>query len=81
MPKNELEKIYAKIDSLIAQKALSLDVLSFVVKTLIEKEILDKDAAIKFLDENTTKYYGNVSEQQYKAIAEISDLFKTSISD
>ncbi|AAP95437.1 hypothetical protein A6046_05105 [[Haemophilus] ducreyi] len=78
MPKNELEKIHTHIDSLIAQKALSLDVLSFVVKKLIEKEILNKGDTIKFLDKNTTKYYGNVSEQQYKAIVEISDLFKTS---
>ena len=80
MDKNKLEKLHIHIDELVAQKMLTFDILLFILNTLIKKELLTEKEILEFLDNNTSRYYGNLSEERYKKISVISSLIKEGVT-
>lgn len=80
MDKNKLEKLRIHIDELVAQKILTFDILLFILNTLINKELLTEKEILEFLDNNTSRYYGNLSEERYKTISVISSLIKEGVT-
>lgn len=80
MDKNKLEKLHIHIDELVAQKMLTFDILLFILNTLIKKELLTEKEILEFLDNNTSRYYGNLSEERYKTISVISSLIKEGVT-
>ncbi len=80
MDKNKLEKLHIHIDELVAQKMLTFDILLFILNTLIKKELLTEKEILEFLDNNTSRYYGNLSEERYKIISVISSLIKEGVT-
>lgn len=80
MDKNKLEKLRIHIDELVAQKILTFDILLFILNTLIKKELLTEKEILEFLDNNTSRYYGNLSEERYKTISVISSLIKEGVT-
>lgn len=80
MDKNKLEKLHIHIDELVAQKMLTFDILLFILNTLIKKELLTEKEILEFLDNNTSSYYGNLSEERYKTISVISSLIKEGVT-
>ena len=80
MDKNKIEKLHIHIDELVAQKMLTFDILLFILNTLIKKELLTEKEILEFLDNNTSRYYGNLSEERYKTISVISSLIKEGVT-
>lgn len=72
----DFEHLRNHIDELVAQKALTFDLISFILKVLVEKQILSEEQLINFLTENTSRYYGKVPEAHYNTIVEISSMIK-----
>ncbi|MCQ9121288.1 hypothetical protein BKG95_10340 [Rodentibacter pneumotropicus] len=72
----DFEHLRNHIDELVSQKALTFDLISFILKVLLEKQILSEEQLINFLTENTSRYYGKVPEAHYNTIVEISSMIK-----
>lgn len=77
----DLEHLRNHIDELVTQKALTFDLILFILKVLLEKQILSKEQIDNFFTENSSLYYGKVPEEQYNTIVEISSAIKNHLAD
>ena len=77
----DLEHLRNHIDELVTQKALTFDLISFILKALLDKKIISEEKISNFFTENTSRYYGKVPEEQYNTIVEISSAIKNYLAD
>lgn len=80
MQEKEFEKLRSHVDELVAQKALTFDIVLFMLNALIDKNVIQEKEVVDFLNNNTHRYYGKISESGYKAISQITELLKSEIS-
>lgn len=80
MQEKKFEELRSHVDELVAQKALTFDIVVFILNSLIDKHVIQEKEVVDFLNNNTNRYYGKISENGYKVISQITELLKSEIS-